>query len=93
VDTFVSQWALKALEPAALTVSLEAAAHVERERRELDRLWQQRIERATYEAERAARHYRLLEPEHRLVARQLAKAWKEKLTAQRQLQEDYDQFV
>ena len=93
VDTFVSQWVLKALEPAALTVSLEAATHLERERQELDRLWQQRLERAAYEAERAARHYRLVEPEHRLVARQLAQAWEEKLTAQRQLQEDYDRFL
>jgi hypothetical protein len=69
VDTFVHQWVLKALEPAALTVSLEAAAHLERERREPNRLWQQRLEWTTYEAERAARHYRLVEHEHRLVAR------------------------
>jgi DNA invertase Pin-like site-specific DNA recombinase len=93
LDAFVSQWVLKALEPAALTVSLEAAAHLECERRELDHLWQQRLERATYEAERAARHYRLVEPEHRLVAWQLAKDWEEQLTAQRQLQEDYNRFV
>lgn len=31
------------------------------ERRELDRLWHQRLERAAYEAGRAARHYRLIE--------------------------------
>jgi hypothetical protein len=41
----------------------------------------------------AARHYRLVEPEHRLVARQLAKDWEEKLTVQRQLQEDYQRFL
>ncbi len=93
VDTFVSQWVLQALEPAALTLSLEATARLAQERQELDCLWQQRLERAAYEAERAARHYRLLEPEHRLVARQLAKDWEEKLTAQRQLQEDYQRFV
>jgi DNA invertase Pin-like site-specific DNA recombinase len=93
VDTFVSQWVLKALEPAALTVSLEAATHLERERQELDRLWQHRLERATYETERAARHYRMVEPEHRLVARQLAQDWEATLTAQRQLQEDYDRFL
>jgi hypothetical protein len=56
-------------------------------------LWQQRLERAAYESERAARHYRLVEPEHRLVARQLAKEWEEKLTAHRQLQEDYQRFL
>jgi hypothetical protein len=59
----------------------------------LDRLWQQRLERAAYERERAARHYRLVEPEHRLVARQLAKDWEDKLRAQRQLQEEYERFL
>ena len=72
VDAFISQWVLTAREPAALTLSLEATARLEQERQALDRLWQQRLERAAYESERAARHYRVVEPEHRLVARQLA---------------------
>jgi hypothetical protein len=93
VDVFVSQWVLRALEPAALTLSLEATARLNHERQELEQLWQQRLERAVYEAERAARHYRAIEPEHRLVARQLAMDWEEKLTAWRQLQEEYDRFV
>ena len=93
VDAFISQWVLTALEPAALTLSLEATARLEQERQALDRLWQQRLERAAYERERAARHYRLVEPEHRLVARQLAQEWEAKLTAQRQLQEEYERFV
>ena len=93
IDTFVTQWVLKALEPAALTLSLEATARLEHERQELTSLWQQRLERAAYESERAARHYRLVEPEHRLVARQLAKDWEDKLTAQRQLQEEYERFL
>jgi hypothetical protein len=93
IDACVSQWGRKALEPAALTLSLEATARLEQERHALDQLWRQRVERAAYEAERAARHYRLVEPENRLVARQLAQDWEEKRTAQRQLQEDYQRFV
>lgn len=93
IDAFVSGWVLRALEPAALTLSLEATARLEQERQEFDQLWRQRLERATYESERAARHYRLVEPEHRMVARQLAKEWEEKLTEQRQLQEDYQRFL
>jgi hypothetical protein len=46
VDAFVSQWVLTALEPAALTLSLEVTARLERERQDLDRLWHQRLERA-----------------------------------------------
>jgi hypothetical protein len=92
LDDFVSQWVLRTLEPAALELSLAAAAHLEHERAELDRLWQQRLERAAFEADRTARHYRLCEPEHRLVARQLAKDWEAKLATQQQLQEDYERF-
>src|SRR6266851_2223819 len=66
---------------------------VEQERAELDRLWQQRRERAAYEVERAARQYHAVEPEHRLVARTLERAWEEKLAAQQQLEEEYHRFV
>jgi hypothetical protein len=93
LDTFVSQWVLKALEPATLTLSLEATTRLEQERQEMAQLWQLRLERAEYEADRAARHYHLLEPENRLVARQLATDWEERLTAHRQLQEDYQRFL
>jgi hypothetical protein len=92
LDTFVSQWVLKALEPAALTLSLEATTRLEEERQEMDQLWQLRLERSAYEAERAARHYHLIEPENRLVARQLANEWEKCLTTHRQLQEDYQRF-
>ena len=92
LDGFVIRKVLEALKPAALELSLAAAEHVERERGELDRLWEKRLERAAYEADRAGRHYRLLEPENRLVARQLAKDWEEKLVARQGLEEDYRRF-
>lgn len=92
LDAFITRKVLEALEPAALELSLQAAEHVERGRTELDELWQTRLERAGYEAERAGRHYRLLEPENRLVARQLAKDWEEKLAAEQRLREDYERF-
>jgi DNA invertase Pin-like site-specific DNA recombinase len=92
LDSFVRQQALAALEPAALELSLAATAQLEAERSDLDRLWQQRVERATYEAERAGRQYRLVEPENRLVARQLERDWEEKLTTRQRLAEDYDRF-
>lgn len=92
LDEFVGGKVLEALEPAALELSLEAAQNVQREREELDRLWHKRMERASYEAERAGRHYRLLEPENRLVARQLAREWEEKLADKQKLGEDYRRF-
>ena len=92
LDELASLQVLTALEPAALELSLTAAGHLEQERTDLDRLWQQRLERAVFETERSGRHYRLVEPENRLVARQLAREWEEKLLAQQKLQEDYQRF-
>ena len=83
VDAFGSPWGLTAFALAALPLSLEAPTRREPERHAVDRLWQQRLERAAYASERAARHSRLVEPAPRLVARQLAKAWEDQRTAQR----------
>jgi hypothetical protein len=93
LDEFVSKKVLEALKPATLELSLEAAKNLESEREELDRLWNARLERAAYESQRAGRHYRLTEPENRLVGRQLAKDWEEKLATQRKLKEDYRRFI
>ena len=76
LDAFVSQQVLTTLEPAALELSLTATERLEHERAELDRLWQQRRERAAYEVERVARQYQAVEPEHRLWARSLEHAGK-----------------
>ncbi|EKU96253.1 site-specific recombinase, DNA invertase Pin [Leptolyngbya sp. PCC 7375] len=92
LDEYVVDQVLQALEPAALELSLAAARHLEEDRLELDKVWHQRLERAQFETDRARRHYQLVEPENRLVARQLAQEWEAKLQAQQQLQEDYERF-
>src|SRR5215210_1284345 len=92
LDRFVRQQVLAALAPAALELSLAAASQVEQERAALDRLWRQRLERAAYEVARARRQYQLAEPEHRLVVRQLERAWEGRLAAQQQLDRAYQRF-
>jgi DNA invertase Pin-like site-specific DNA recombinase len=92
LDRHVTEQVLTALEPAALELAVAAAQNLERERAELTQLWQQRRERAAYETERAARQYRLVEPENRLVARQLERDWEEKLAVQQHLEEDFRRF-
>lgn len=92
LDAFVSEQGLGALEPAALELSLEASTHLEQERADLERLWPQKVERATYEAERAGRQDHLVEPENRLVARQLERDWEEKLAARLQVEDEQRRF-
>ena len=90
MDRFVATLVLEALAPASLELSLETAKTLERERDQLAKLSEQRMERAAYEVDRAARQFRLVEPENRLVARQLEREWEEKLAAQRKVREDIE---
>lgn len=89
LDAFVRERVLEALAPAGLDLSLEAAAQLESRRDEVARHWEQRRERAAYEVERAARRHRHVEPENRLVARQLEQEWEARLLEQRQLEEEW----
>jgi hypothetical protein len=93
LDDFVTAQVLAALAPAALELSLAAAEQVELERAAVAHRWEQRRERAAYETDRAARQYQAVEPENRLVARTLERAWEEKLPAQQALEEEYHRFL
>jgi DNA invertase Pin-like site-specific DNA recombinase len=93
IDELVSQQVLRALEPAAVQLSLQARADVEQERQRLDKHWQQRRKRARYEVELAERRYQAVDPGNRLVASTLEKRWEEALREERQIQEDYDRFL
>jgi hypothetical protein len=89
LDELVGQQILRALEPAALDLSLKALENVQHERQRLHHHWQQRLERAAHEAERAERQYHAVEPENRLVARSLEQQWEQALRTQQVVQEDY----
>jgi DNA invertase Pin-like site-specific DNA recombinase len=93
IDELVTNQVLRALEPAALELSLTAIADIERGREQLHHHWRQRLERARYESERAERQYQAVEPENRLVARTLERRWEEAMQEQKQLTDEYDRFL
>jgi DNA invertase Pin-like site-specific DNA recombinase len=93
LDELVTQQLLRALEPAALELSLGAVEDLQRERKRLALHWQQQLERARYEAQQAERRYRAVDPENRLVARTLEQQWEQALRDERQRQEEYDRFL
>jgi len=93
LDDWVTSQVLDAVAPAALEVSMAAAAQAEDERAMLDKLWRQRLERARYAAGRARRQYQLAEPENRLVVRQLETDWEEALAGAGRLEADYQRFT
>lgn len=92
LDTLITRLVLEALEPAVLEISLQVAEDLEGERARHHAEWHQRLERAHYDAERAARQYQAVEPEHRLVARTLEQQWEAALSAEARLQADYQRF-
>ena len=92
LDDLVGEQILAALQPQALQLSLVAVADLEQERARLHRHHQQELERATFQADRAGRQFHAVEPENRLVARELERAWNEAMQQQQQVQASYDQF-
>ena len=70
-----------ALTPAGVKAALRAAEALEQDHDAALAQWRLQVERARYEAERAERRYRQVEPEHRLVARGLERDWEKALGA------------
>ena len=93
LETFVVERLLQAVSPASLELSLAATEDIERERQQLDDHWQQRLARSRYEVEQARRQYAAVDPEPRLVARELERRWDAALHADEQLQADYARFT
>jgi DNA invertase Pin-like site-specific DNA recombinase len=89
VDELIERVLLEALAPDQIAIALAAMGELEEEDRRLERQWMLRRERARYEAERARRQYDAVEPENRLVARSLERAWEDKLRAVEAVEQEY----
>jgi DNA invertase Pin-like site-specific DNA recombinase len=79
IDQAVAGALLAALTPAGVKAALQAAEALEQDHDAALKQWRLQVERARYQAERAERRYRQVEPEHRLVARGLERDWERAL--------------
>ncbi|MBN2404972.1 MAG: recombinase family protein [Coriobacteriia bacterium] len=79
IDRAVADTVLEAISPAGVDAALAAEAELEAGREEAIPQWALQVERAQYEADRAERRYRSIEPENRLVARTLELEWEKRL--------------
>ena len=75
IDQAVTSAFLAALEPARLAAALAAAERLEADREAALKQWRLDVERASYQAQRAERRYRAVDPDNRLVARGLEREW------------------
>jgi hypothetical protein len=89
IDQAVSEAFLAVIRPAAIDAALALAAELERDQARVEHQWQLRLERAHYEAERARRQFDRVEPENRLVARELERRWNDALRAVAELETEY----
>jgi DNA invertase Pin-like site-specific DNA recombinase len=89
VDRAVSGAFLTVTQPAEIEAALAAAEEAEHDRALVAQHWHFRLERARYEAERARRQYDQVEPENRLVARELERRWNDQLQALADLEAAY----
>lgn len=92
VDQCVTQRLLEALTPVQIELSLAALAELERQQAELHQQWQRQLEAARYAASLAQRRYERVEPENRLVARQLEQHWEQQLQEAARLEANYHRF-
>ncbi len=79
IDRAVVRAFLQAVTPAAVEATLAAKRQLEANRNAALSQWRLEAERSRYEAERAERRYRTVDPENRLVARGLEAEWENRL--------------
>jgi hypothetical protein len=88
IDEAFARAFLTAIEPAKLTATLAAAERLEADTEATLKQWRQAAERAAYEAKRAERRYRAVDPDNRLVARGLEREWEQRLADMQAANED-----
>jgi hypothetical protein len=89
VDAEIERILLEALSADQIAVAVEAVGELESQAKLLDQQWKLKCERARYDVERARRQYDEVEPENRLVARSLERAWEQKLRQQEAVDQEY----
>jgi len=89
IDAAVEQLFLDTMVPSeldlALAVDHEVAGHAE----ELAQQWRARREQAAYEARRAEKRYKAVDPDNRVVARTLEREWESKLRELEEVERQY----
>ena len=93
IDQAVAKAVLHALEPAGIEASLQATHQLEADHDAATTQWRLALERARYEAQRAERRYRAVDPQNRLVARGLEASWETSLRELDQAQSELDRRI
>jgi len=88
IDEAVGRLLVQSVTPLALEVALNVQNEIQGRLAEAERLRQQQVQRAQYDAERAQLRYMRVDPNNRLVADTLETQWNEKLRLLAQTKEE-----
>jgi DNA invertase Pin-like site-specific DNA recombinase len=86
IDEAVARAFLAAITPAGLGAAVRAAEQLQADHDGALAQWRLAVQRAQYEADKAERRYRAVEPDNRLVARGLEAQWEQSLRVLEQAQ-------
>lgn len=93
VDKLIGQVLLETMTPLTIELALEVLDEIRRRREEVVRVHQRHLEQARYDAEMARRRFLRVDPENRLVADNLERAWNQALACVQEAQEACDLFT
>ncbi len=89
VDLAIAQTLLDALIPAQIELSLAVIEQMQRQQAQLDQQWQLKLEGAHYAVRLAQRRYQQVDPDNRLVARNLERQWEAALHDVERIETDF----
>ena len=89
IDAAVEKLFLETLVPSELELSLAVDHEVASQAEELAQQWRARREQAAYEARRAEKRYKAVDPDNRVVARTLEREWESKLRELEEVERQY----
>jgi hypothetical protein len=91
LDDAIGDMLVETMTPLAVEVALTVQQELAARAAEADRIRQQQVERARYEADLAQRRFLRVDPENRLVADALEAEWNDRLRALAAAQDAYEQ--
>ena len=89
IDRGIEQLFLDTMVPSELDLSLAVEREVQQQADALAKAWKTRIEQVGYEARRAERRYKAVDPDNRVVARTLESDWEQRLRELEAVEQEY----
>ena len=89
IDAAVETLFLETMVPSELELALAVEHEVASQAEELAKQWRARREQAVYEARRAEKRYKVVDPDNRVVARTLEREWETKLRELEEVERQY----